>query len=163
MPPNLTPSNCAPALRIDMQRDFLASGGFGASLGNDVAMLRRAIEPTRRVLTAALATSMLVTHTREAYRPDFADLNAAKGERGRPEMRIGDRGPVSRILIRGEPGHDIIPELAPISGERNARGGRHTGKRAGRGRVRVSAQHHALRPHRQRDYAPRGRADRDLM
>jgi biuret amidohydrolase len=108
---------CAALLIIDMQRDFLEPGGFGASLGNDVGMLRRAIEPTRRVLSAARAANMPVVHTREGHRPDLADLHRAKRERGRPEMRIGDRGPMGRILVRGEPGHDIVPELAPIAGE----------------------------------------------
>jgi nicotinamidase-related amidase len=100
-----------------MQRDFLEPGGFGAALGNDVGKLRRAIEPTRRVLAAARAGGMLVIHTREGHRPDLADLPAAKRERGHLDTRIGDRGPMGRILVRGEPGHDIIPELAPLSGE----------------------------------------------
>jgi nicotinamidase-related amidase len=115
-PFDLAPGSCA-LLIIDMQRDFLEPGGFGAALGNDVAMLRRAIEPTRRVLAAARGRRMLVIHTREGHRPDLADLPAAKRERGRLATRIGDLGPMGRILVRGEPGHDIIPELAPISGE----------------------------------------------
>src|ERR1700686_1865993 len=78
---------------IDMQRDFLEPGGFGAALGNDVGMLRRAIEPIRRVLAAARAQSLLVIHTREGHRADLADLPAAKRERGRLETRIGDIGP----------------------------------------------------------------------
>jgi nicotinamidase-related amidase len=108
---------CCALLIIDMQRDFLEPGGFGASLGNDVSMLRRSIEPTRRVLAAARAARMLVIHTREGHRPDLADLPAAKLHRGRLDTRIGDIGPMGRILVRGEPGHDIIPELAPIAGE----------------------------------------------
>lgn len=112
----LDPERCALVI-IDMQRDFLEPGGFGAGLGNDVGMLRRAIEPTRRVLAAARIAGMLVIHTREGHRPDLADLPAAKLERGRLETRIGDSGPMGRILVRGEPGHDIIPELAPIEGE----------------------------------------------
>jgi nicotinamidase-related amidase len=110
------PRRCA-LLIIDMQRDFLEPGGFGAALGNDVGMLRRAIEPTGRVLAAARARPMLVIHTREGHRPDLADLPPAKRERGRLDTRIGDCGPMGRILVRGEPGHDIIPELAPIAGE----------------------------------------------
>jgi biuret amidohydrolase len=113
---DLEPDRCA-LLIIDMQRDFLEPGGFGAALGNDVGMLRRAIEPTRRVLAAARARSMLVIHTREGHRPDLLDLPAAKRERGRLDTRIGDEGPMGRILVRGERGHDIIPELAPIAGE----------------------------------------------
>jgi nicotinamidase-related amidase len=112
----LDPRRCA-LLIIDMQRDFLEPGGFGAGLGNDVGMLRRAIEPTRRVLAAARAAGMPVIHTREGHRPDLSDLPWAKLERGRLDTRIGDNGPMGRILVRGEPGHDIIPELAPIGGE----------------------------------------------
>jgi biuret amidohydrolase len=113
---DLQPRSCALVI-IDMQRDFLEPGGFGEMLGNDVAMLRRAIEPTGRVLAAARAAGMLVIHTREGHRPDLADLPAAKWQRGRLDTRIGDRGPMGRILVRGEPGHDIIPELAPAPGE----------------------------------------------
>ena len=112
----LDPRRCA-LLIIDMQRDFLEPGGFGAGLGNDVGMLRRAIEPTRRVLAAARAAGMPVIHTREGHRPDLSDLPWAKLERGRLDTRIGDNGPMGRILVRGEPGHDIIPELAPVAGE----------------------------------------------
>ena len=115
-PFDLTPGRWA-LLIIDMQRDFLEPGGFGAALGNDVAMLRRAIEPTRRVLAAARAAGMPVFHTREGHRPDLADLSAAKRARGRLDTRIGDPGPMGRILVRGEPGHDIVPELTPIAGE----------------------------------------------
>ena len=115
-PFDFTPGCCALVI-IDMQRDFLEPGGFGAVLGNDVAMLRRAIGPTRRVLAAARAADMLVVHTREGHRPDLADLPEAKRRRGRLDTGIGDPGPMGRILVRGEPGHDIIPELAPIAGE----------------------------------------------
>src|SRR5271165_2240293 len=102
---------------IDMQRDFLEPGGFGAVLGNDVAQLRKAIAPTRRVLDAARRAGMLVVHTREGHRPDLSDLPPAKKARGRLACGIGDAGPMGRILVRGEPGHDIIDELAPIAGE----------------------------------------------
>ena len=102
---------------IDMQRDFLEPGGFGETLGNDVSQLARAVPPTQRVLAAARAAGMLVIHTREGHRPDLSDAPIAKVERGHPSMRIGAPGPMGRILIRGEPGHDIIPELYPIAGE----------------------------------------------
>lgn len=102
---------------IDMQRDFLEPGGFGAALGNDVSLLRSAIAPCRRVLAAARAGKLLVLHTREGHRPDMSDAPPAKVERGEPQLRIGARGPMGRILIRGEPGHDIIPELAPLGDE----------------------------------------------
>jgi len=102
---------------IDMQRDFLEPGGFGETLGNDVSRLARAVPPTQCVLAAARAAGMLVIHTREGHRPDLSDAPIAKVERGHPSMRIGAPGPMGRILIRGEPGHDIIPELYPIAGE----------------------------------------------
>ena len=102
---------------IDMQRDFLEPGGFGETLGNDVSLLGRAVAPCRSVLEAARAAGLLVIHTREGHRPDLSDAPKAKLERGKPSMRIGDPGPMGRILIRGEAGHDIIPELYPITGE----------------------------------------------
>jgi len=112
---------CDPAstalVMIDMQRDFLEPGGFGAMLGNDVSQLRTTIEPCRRLLAAARAAGLLVIHTREGHRPDLSDCPPAKHARGGGETRIGDAGPMGRILIRGEPGHDIIPELYPINGE----------------------------------------------
>ncbi len=100
-----------------MQRDFLEPGGFGETLGNDVSLLTRAIAPCKAVLDAFRAAGLLVIHTREGHRPDLSDAPKAKVERGQPSQRIGDPGPMGRILIRGEPGHDIIPELYPIAGE----------------------------------------------
>src|SRR3984957_18713161 len=102
---------------IDMQRDFLEPGGFGAVLGNDVSLLRRTIAPTRRLLDAARVSGLTVIHTREGHRPDLAALPPAKKARGRLVAGIGDLGPMGRILVRGEPGHDIIPELYPLPGE----------------------------------------------
>jgi nicotinamidase-related amidase len=102
---------------IDMQRDFLEPGGFGAALGNDVSLLRRTIAPTRNLLEAARAVGLTVIHTREGHRPDLADLPPSKKVRGRLTAGIGDPGPMGRILVRGEPGHDIIPELYPVVGE----------------------------------------------
>jgi nicotinamidase-related amidase len=102
---------------IDMQRDFLEPGGFGAALGNDVSLLRRAIAPSSRLLAAARDAGMFVVHTREGHRSDLADLPRAKRERGRFPVGIGDPGPMGRILVRGEAGHDIIPELYPAPGE----------------------------------------------
>jgi nicotinamidase-related amidase len=102
---------------IDMQRDFLLPGGFGETLGNDVSQLAAVIPPLRDLLAAARAAGMLIIHTREGHRPDLSDLPPAKHRRGKPSLRIGDPGPYGRILIRGEYGHDIIDELAPIEGE----------------------------------------------
>jgi nicotinamidase-related amidase len=102
---------------IDMQRDFLQPGGFGDALGNDVAQLARAIEPTRKLLEAARAAGLMVIHTREGHRPDLSDLAPAKKRRGRSALTIGDPGPMGRILVQGEPGHDLVPELYPIAGE----------------------------------------------
>ncbi len=102
---------------IDMQRDFLEPGGFGETLGNDVSQLARAVKPIAAVLAAARAMGLLVVHTREGHLPDLSDAPPAKVARGKPSLRIGDPGPMGRILIRGEAGHDIIPELYPIKGE----------------------------------------------
>ena len=107
----------AALLIIDMQRDFVEPGGFGAALGNDVTLLRAAIAPTQCVLQAWRRAGRLVIHTREGHRPDLTDLPPTKRARGRLASGIGDPGPMGRILIRGEPGHDIIPELTPIAGE----------------------------------------------
>ncbi|HXU63531.1 MAG TPA: isochorismatase family cysteine hydrolase [Polyangia bacterium] len=102
---------------IDMQRDFLEPGGFGETLGNDVSLLSKAVAPARALLAGARKLGMLVVHTREGHRPDLSDAPPAKVERGAPSLRIGAPGPMGRILIRGEKGHDIIPELAPVAGE----------------------------------------------
>jgi len=111
-----SPSGCA-LLVIDMQRDFLEPGGFGEMLGNDVSQLRRTIEPNRRLLSAWRARGLPVLHTREGHRPDLSDLPPAKKARGRSATCIGDPGPMGRILVRGEAGHDIIPELYPLPTE----------------------------------------------
>ncbi len=101
---------------IDMQRDFLEPGGFGELLGNDVSLLRTTIEPTAALLSAARKTGLLVIHTREGHRPDLTDCPAAKLTRGGSTF-IGTDGPMGRILVRGERGHDIIDELKPLAGE----------------------------------------------
>ena len=102
---------------IDMQRDFLEPGGFGAALGNDISRLKSAVGPCADVLAAARRAGILIIHTREGHRADLTDAPPIKVERGDPAMRIGALGPMGRILIRGEPGHDIIPELYPAAGE----------------------------------------------
>jgi biuret amidohydrolase len=110
------PKTCALVV-IDMQRDFVEPGGFGEALGNDVSLLRKAVPPTQRVLAATRAAGLPVIHTREGHRPDLSDLAPAKKARGRLKAGIGDPGPMGRILVRGEHGHDIVDELKPIAGE----------------------------------------------
>jgi nicotinamidase-related amidase len=104
-------------LIIDMQRDFVMPGGFGEALGNDVTPLQATLAPTRKVLDTARRMAMMVIHTREGHRPDLNDCPPTKLVRGRGKTRIGDPGPMGRILVRGEVGHDIVPELYPIEGE----------------------------------------------
>jgi nicotinamidase-related amidase len=102
---------------IDMQRDFVEPGGFGASLGNDVTRLHAAIAPIAALLAAWRSRGWPVLHTRECHRPDLSDCPPAKRERGEPTLRIGDPGPMGRLLVAGEPGVEIIPALAPAPGE----------------------------------------------
>jgi biuret amidohydrolase len=102
---------------IDMQRDFIEPGGFGASLGNDVSHLAAAVAPTRALLEAWRALGWPVVHTRESHAPDLSDCPPAKRHRGSPKLRIGDPGPMGRLLVRGEPGCEIVPALAPQAGE----------------------------------------------
>lgn len=104
-------------LMIDMQRDFVEPGGFGEMLGNDVSLLRSTIEPCKGVLEAARAAGLTVVHTREGHRPDLTDAPPTKLARGKLEIGIGDEGPMGRVLVRGEHGHDIIPELYPLPEE----------------------------------------------
>lgn len=101
---------------IDMQRDFVLPGGFGEMLGNDTSFLLAAVEPCERVLKKARDKGMLVIHTREGHRPDLTDCPAAKLSRGGKTF-IGSKGPMGRILVRGEQGHDIIHQLYPKPGE----------------------------------------------
>jgi len=102
---------------IDMQRDFLEPGGFGASLGNDVYPLRAIIPTVSKLLEGARAAKLCVIHTRECHRPDLSDCPTAKRMRGSPGLRIGDDGPMGRILISDAPGSAIIPELSPLANE----------------------------------------------
>ena len=104
-------------LIIDMQRDFVEPGGFGESLGNDVSLLRSTIEPIGKLLKLWRAAGGTVIHTREGHLPDLSDLPHSKRTRGNPKPAIGDLGPMGRILIRGEAGQGIIPELAPTPDE----------------------------------------------
>ncbi|MGB0662018.1 MAG: cysteine hydrolase family protein [Mangrovicoccus sp.] len=102
---------------IDMQRDFVEPGGFGESLGNDVSRLGAIVPVVARLIDGFRKAGLPVIHTRECHRPDLSDLPDSKRNRGDPSQRIGDPGPMGRILIAGEPGADIIPELAPLPGE----------------------------------------------
>lgn len=113
---SLAPAQAALVI-IDMQRDFVEPGGFGESLGNDVSLLQAIIPACQRVLAAWRAQGGLVVHTREAHAPDLSDCPPAKRNRGNPTLRIGDVGPMGRVLVAGEPGNQIIPELAPVEGE----------------------------------------------
>jgi nicotinamidase-related amidase len=102
---------------IDMQRDFIERGGFGEALGNDVGRLAAIVPTVRDLLAWARAHGIRIVHTREGHRPDLADCPPAKRQRGRPTLRIGDLGPMGRILVDGQPGNDIVPELGPRPGE----------------------------------------------
>ena len=102
---------------IDMQRDFIEPGGFGETLGNDVALLEAIVPATQTMLKAWRDAGGLVVHTREAHEADLSDCPPAKLNRGRPTLRIGDVGPMGRVLVKGEPGNQIIDALAPVDGE----------------------------------------------
>lgn len=114
------PLGGAALVMVDFQRDFLEGGGFGAMLGNDVALLKACVPAAQQLLAACRQAGMLVVHTLEAHRPDLSDLPASKLRRGRlPEgLRIGDAGSMGRILVAGEHGNGIIDELAPLEGEK---------------------------------------------
>ena len=102
---------------IDMQRDFIEPGGFGASLGNDVSLLQAIVPTVARLLDGFRNAGLPIIHTRECHKPDLSDCPPAKRLRGAPALRIGDPGPMGRVLIASEPGADIVPSLAPLPGE----------------------------------------------
>jgi nicotinamidase-related amidase len=102
---------------IDFQRDFVYPGGFGEALGNDTSPLLDALPPAKRVLDACRAAGVFVIHTREGHRADLSDLPPSKKVRGHGKITIGDVGPMGRLLVRGEKGHDIVEEVYPIDGE----------------------------------------------
>jgi nicotinamidase-related amidase len=102
---------------IDMQRDFAEPGGFGASLGNDVSRITKIVPEVKRLIQGFRDAGLPVIHTMECHKPDLSDLPPAKRSRGTPTLRIGDDGPMGRILIAGEAGTAILPELAPVDGE----------------------------------------------
>jgi nicotinamidase-related amidase len=102
---------------IDMQRDFIEEGGFGSVLGNDVRPLARIVPVVRRLIDGFRAARLPIIHTREGHKPDLSDCPPAKRTRGRGKLTIGDEGPMGRILVDGEPGNDLVPELAAQPGE----------------------------------------------
>ncbi|AUC54076.1 cysteine hydrolase [Sagittula sp. P11] len=116
-PLDLDPATTA-LIVIDMQRDFIEPGGFGASLGNDVTRLQAIVPTTARLIDGCRAAGVPVIHTRECHKPDLSDCPPAKRLRGAPSLRIGDEGPMGRVLIAGEPGAEIVAELAAIPGEK---------------------------------------------
>ncbi|HEV3117857.1 MAG TPA: cysteine hydrolase family protein, partial [Gemmataceae bacterium] len=102
---------------IDMQRDFLEPGGFGAALGNDVHRLTAIVPTLAELLGVVRRLGITVVHTKECHRPDLGDCPLAKRNRGRSSLHIGDQGPMGRILVDGEPGNDFVPDLVPKAGE----------------------------------------------
>lgn len=115
--PQSAPAANIALMVIDMQRDFVEPGGFGAALGNDVTPLQSIIPAIARLLAAFRARGMTVIHTKEAHRPDLSDCPPTKRRRGPADIAIGDEGPMGRILVAGEPGNDIVPALYPADGE----------------------------------------------
>jgi nicotinamidase-related amidase len=102
---------------IDMQRDFAEPGGFGASLGNDVSRVTAIVPTVKKLIEGFRSAGLPVIHTMECHKPDLSDCPPAKRNRGEPTLRIGDQGPMGRVLIAGEPGTAILDELAPLPGE----------------------------------------------
>ncbi|SHO65658.1 Nicotinamidase-related amidase [Pseudoxanthobacter soli DSM 19599] len=102
---------------IDMQRDFIEPGGFGETLGNDVGLLQAIVPTVADLIGLFRSRGWLVIHTREGHKPDLSDCPPAKRERGAPSLRIGDPGPMGRILIHGEPGHGLVEACAALPSE----------------------------------------------
>lgn len=102
---------------IDMQRDFIEPGGFGEALGNEVSRLAAIVPTVAQLIGLFRAKGWPIIHTRESHLPDLSDCPPAKKDRGEPALRIGDNGPMGRILVRGEPGNDIVSPCAPQAGE----------------------------------------------
>jgi nicotinamidase-related amidase len=115
--PYTLPATPPALIIIDMQRDFIEAGGFGSALGNDVTLLQKIVPTVARVLEVARKLGMVIVHTREAHKPDLSDCPLAKRQRGNCRIKIGDEGPMGRLLIDGQPGNEIVTELKPKSGE----------------------------------------------
>ena len=102
---------------IDMQRDFIEKGGFGDSLGNDVARLEAIVPTTATLIALFRRHGWTIVHTREAHKPDLSDCPPSKIKRGNPTLHIGETGAMGRLLIAGEPGNQIVDDLRPLDGE----------------------------------------------
>ena len=111
------PSGKLALIVIDMQRDFIEQGGFGSVLGNDVRPLAAIVPTVRRLIDGFRAAGLPIIHTREGHKPDLSDCPPAKRSRGKSALGIGDPGPMGRILVDGEPGNDLVPDLAALPGE----------------------------------------------
>ncbi len=115
--PYVLPHQPPALIIIDMQRDFIEEGGFGSALGNDVTLLQKIVPTVATVLETARRLGMVIVHTREAHKPDLSDCPLAKRLRGNCQIKIGDEGPMGRLLVDGEPGNEILPALKPKPGE----------------------------------------------
>jgi len=111
------PENPPALIIIDMQKDFIEPGGFGESLGNNVSLLKKCVPVISDVLMTFRQLNLPVIHTREAHKSDLSDCHETKRLRGNPVLKIGDEGPMGKLLIDGEIGNGIIDELKPIAGE----------------------------------------------
>lgn len=115
--PYVFPAGKAALVIIDMQRDFIEPGGFGAALGNDVSRLSAIIPTVANLLALFRDKKWPIIHTREAHKPDLSDCPPSKIARGSSSIRIGDMGPMGRLLVRGEAGNQIVSVLVPLAGE----------------------------------------------
>ncbi|MEJ2362063.1 MAG: cysteine hydrolase [Gammaproteobacteria bacterium] len=135
------PATLPALIIIDMQRDFIEAGGFGSALGNDVRLLQNIVPTVADLLKFARQLGMTIIHTREAHKPDLSDCPPAKRARGNCAIRIGDPGPMGRLLIDGEPGNAILDTLQPQAGEYDL-------AKPGKGAFYATALHDILQQHK---------------